>query len=868
MQFSRKISPKRINDLFIGALLLSLLSLAIFSQVSNADTVSPAAIPSTPIEDISAVQGIVYSSALDSDSSIYIGGEFTQIGGTLRNGAYAFSSQDPNTLKPFPLIDEAIKQTISDGSGGYYIGGEFNLVGTTTIYALAHILSNGTLDTNFNVQFSSNARVNALTYDSNSNTLYAGGRFSTTTNGSITRNNIVAVNGTTGATVSGFDPDVNNEILDIELDGTTIYAAGSFNTVNSSGTPATRNHVAAFSTTTGIANSFDVDTDSRVNAIALNPTDDILYIAGYFQEVHDSSTPILRNRVAAINTVSNTVLSFDPNFDSQVSTIVLSPDSTTLYAGGSFSQVNSSIEREGLAAIDTANGTATVFDPQLSFTNYNKVNSLFLDSVNNQLFVGGHFYTVNGLTPPTARNDFAVFSTVGSGEVIPIDPKFSSFEISSVFYDASSDTIIASGDIYGVGGTRRNHAAKLKSDGTLDPTFNPDLNGPVMAYLVDDASNTIYLVGEFTAVNITTSPIVRNHIAAYDMTTGALKPFNPSLGSGDYRTMALDAVNNVLYVGGSFSSVNTLTTPVSRNNVAAFDINTAIATSFNPDVDGIVYQLLLSSDSNTLYAGGYFQTVNNSGSSLPRENVASFSTATGIATSFRPALDGTVYSIALSADDSTLYAAGDFTQANTNALALGRNYVASFTVSNSQVTNFDASPNSYAIRLQLDESNNVLYIGGLFQSINTNTVSAARNNVAAVNSSTGAVTSFNPNIIGYFSTFIADTLNERLFAGGFLYNSMNLDDGIGGLAGFGVPLEPVTPEATTTTTTSTTSTPSSSATTSTPSNVEGVTTVPIGKVAGGSLPLTGKNSLTMIYTAVLILCLGLALRMRFAKKVI
>lgn len=853
----------------ICILMLCLVSLAIFSQTSNADTVSPASIPSSPIEDLPAVQGIVYSSALDSDSSIYIGGEFTQVGGALRNGAYAFSSQDPNTLKPFPLIDEAIKQTISDGSGGYYIGGEFNLVGATTIYALAHILSNGTLDTNFNVQFSSNAKVNALAYDSNTNTLYAGGRFSTTTNGSITRNNIVAVNGTTGTTVSGFDPDVNDEVLDIELDGTTIYAAGSFNTVNSSGTPTTRNHVAAFSTTTGIVNSFDVDTDSRVNTIALNPTDDILYIAGYFQEVNNNSTPIIRNRVAAINTVSNTVLSFDPNFDSQVNTIVLSPDTTTLYAGGSFSHVNSSTEREGLAAITTANGTATAFDPQLSYTSYDKVSSLFLDSDNNQLFVGGHFYTVNGLTPPTARNDFAVFSTAGSGEVIPIDPKFSSFEISSVFYEASSDTIIASGDIYGVGGTRRNHAAKLKSDGTLDPTFNPDLNGSVMSYLVDEINNTVYLTGSFTAVNITTSPTIRNHIAAFDMTTGALKPFNPSLGNGDFRTMALDTNNNVLYVGGSFTSVNTLTTPVARNNIAAFDTSTGVATSFNPDVNNIVYQLLLSSDSNTLYAGGNFQTVNNSGSSLPREYVAAFNTNTGIATLFRPALDGTVYSIALSADDSTLYAAGDFTQVNTNTSPLGRNYVASFTTSNSQVTNFDASPNNYAIRLQLDELNNVLYVGGLFQSMNTNAVSAARNNVAAVDSSSGAVTSFNPNIIGYFSTFIADTANERLFAGGFLYNSMNLDDQIGGLTGFGVPLDPATPEATTTTTTtSTASTPSSSVATSIPKNVEGVKTVSIGKVAGGSIPLTGKNSQTMTYSALLIICIGLALRLRATKKVI
>ena len=66
-----------------------------------------------------------------------------------------------------------------------------------------------------------------------------------------------------------FNPNVGGVVNALALSGTTLYAAGSFTTVNGG---TTRNRVAAFSTTDGTVTSFNPNLNNTVNTIALDGT--------------------------------------------------------------------------------------------------------------------------------------------------------------------------------------------------------------------------------------------------------------------------------------------------------------------------------------------------------------------------------------------------------------------------------------------------------------------------------------------------------------------------------------------------------------------------------------------------------------------
>lgn len=119
--------------------------------------------------------------------------------------------------------------------------------------------------------------------------------------------------------------------------------------------------------------------------------------------------------------------------------------------------------------------------------------------------------------------------------------------------------------------------------------------------------------------------------------------------------LALSGDGGTLYVGGSFTSVGGQT----RNDIAA--LSTANGTAllfFDPNANGPVYALALSSDGATVYAGGNFATIGGQATAA----VAALSTADGTALSFfNPNANGIVYALALAGDGATLYVGGVFT---------------------------------------------------------------------------------------------------------------------------------------------------------------------------------------------------------------
>ena len=111
-----------------------------------------------------------------------------------------------------------------------------------------------------------------------------------------------------------------------------------------------RNRLAGIDTTTGTATSFDPNMGSTVNALAISGT--TLYAGGSFLSVNGGT---VRSELAAIDTTTGTATSFDPNMNNLVSALAIS--GTTLYAGGAFTSVNGGSKlTQGVSVINLNTG--------------------------------------------------------------------------------------------------------------------------------------------------------------------------------------------------------------------------------------------------------------------------------------------------------------------------------------------------------------------------------------------------------------------------------------------------------------------------------------------------------------------------------
>jgi len=170
--------------------------------------------------------GILYTS-LEVEGMLYIGGDFSQVGRMSGQGLIL----DPLTADSVGGIEDKnpiygpVRTAVSDGLGGFYIGGDFVKVGSQTRNYLAHLLSDGSLDPDFNPN--ADGAVWAMLRDGDD--LYLGGSFSTIDG--APRNRLAKIDLTTG-TVTAWDPNVTgNRVSAFALGASTIYVGGFYSDV-------------------------------------------------------------------------------------------------------------------------------------------------------------------------------------------------------------------------------------------------------------------------------------------------------------------------------------------------------------------------------------------------------------------------------------------------------------------------------------------------------------------------------------------------------------------------------------------------------------------------------------------------------------
>jgi hypothetical protein len=162
--------------------------------------------------------------------------------------------------------------------------------------------------------------------------------------------------------------------------------------------------------------------------------------------------------------------------------------------------------------------------------------------------------------------------------------------------------------------------------------------------------------------------------------------------------------------------------------------------------DGSVQQVRqLVQCGGTMYAVGRFTSIKQRSTTYTRDNAFSFSaTAPFTVTTWNPDVNGQVNSIALSSDCSTAYLGGSFTSVNGVAV---KNIAAVSTATGQVISTFAHSAGARVNALLMTPDHTHLLVGGTFKSIN----GKARGFFASLNPSTGKDDGYvNLNISGNY----------------------------------------------------------------------------------------------------------------------
>lgn len=529
-----------------------------------------------------------------SGTTLYVGGSFTTFmeATVNRNRLAAFDlnslgNENRGLISWNPNASSSVNTLVVSGST-VYVGGNFTQVGEQPRNRVAAIGTDGML-TGWNPN--ANNVVSAIAVSGS--TVYLGGSFTILSAGTVTRNRLAAVNLSDGA-VTSWDPGANNTVNAVTVVGTTVYVGGLFTQIdgeNRTGVAAVRastgavtgwsptlatssvnvivpagnnlivggnfvgvnliprSRIAEIDLRTGAytARTFEV-TDGSVRALTVH--NNILYAGGTFTQASGST----RNRLAAWDLVDATLSNWNPNAaDGQVNTLLANGD--VLYVGGTFTTVGGQ-PRNRLAALQFTDGQATLWNPNAG----EAVNALHLSG--DTLYVGGAFTTMGGTAP---RERLAAFDLSNSGALLGWNPSVGG----TVNALATRDTVLYVGGIFTTaGGTTRNRLAAFHTtEGTvLDWNPNVGFTGTEVRALLH-RNGYLYAGGTFTTVGA--QP--RNRLVIVDAITGQPTEWNPQLIlSGSPTTINAVATDGYRWIAGGNAIIGANGLP--RRNLAAFTL--------------------------------------------------------------------------------------------------------------------------------------------------------------------------------------------------------------------------------------------------------------------------------------------------------
>jgi hypothetical protein len=316
----------------------------------------------------------VYAMAL-GDSTLFVGGSFSVLGGEIHR---ALAEISLTTGNPLSTIGGTIGQvfTLLVHGNSLYIGGDFTTVNDEDHRYLAGFdISTGDLL----VTPSPLGIVRALA--ASGDTLMVGGELGAAVG--VPRSRLAAFDAST-LELLPFAPEMQDIVWDLEANATedTLYVAGRFHQVDG----AVREKLAAFDLATGALTGFQPEVSGDVYEITV--TDSLLYLGGTYSMVNGA----FRADLASVNRFTGAVTGWNPGSSGLVNAIAAKND--TIFVGGVFSTLGDST-RSNIGAVDGTTGEVLGWGSSLSLGGTDEIENFFpLDHPaypEGALFVGGDF---------------------------------------------------------------------------------------------------------------------------------------------------------------------------------------------------------------------------------------------------------------------------------------------------------------------------------------------------------------------------------------------------------------------------------------------------------------------------------------------
>ncbi len=305
----------------------------------------------------------------------------------------------------------------------------------------------------------------------------------------------------------------------------------------------------------------------------------------------------------------------------------------------------------------------------------------------------------------------------------------------------SDGSVVVGGLFSSINNVPRNNIARLKPDGSVDMTWNPNADQEVRALAV--SASTIYVGGNFSSIG--GQP--RAFLAAIDANSGQATGWNPAPNLPSVEALAISDDRNTVYAGGFFTQIGALP----RNYIAAIDAASGVATSWNPGTNGYVRGLTLNG--NVLYAIGNFTLV----AGQARTQIARFNGDGTLDATWNPAPDNAAVK-ALVVTAGTAFVGGQFLHIGGQPYA----YLAALDASaGSSGASLPWNPVSHSDVYAIAVAGSVVYVGGTFAQIGGQT----RANIAAIDASSGLATGWNPMAGGTVVYTIA-VVGARVYVAG------------------------------------------------------------------------------------------------------
>ncbi|HET8872356.1 MAG TPA: hypothetical protein VFM83_01600 [Gaiellaceae bacterium] len=509
-------------------------------------------------------------------SVVYVGGDFSRIGGRERNGLAAL---DPRTGRatrwnPHPrwgvnrgTVLRGVSH-IAAAPGRVYVDSAAERIGGAPRCALAALDAG----TGRALAWNPNRRCKVI-HDlvASGGRLYVTGDFATLA--ARPRRSIAAFSLRNGRLLPWRQRAVSDIVDAVAPSGNTVVAA------------VAEPHLAVFrlvaiDRTTGRRRQLSFPRpNAEINAIGAAAGEVI--VGGYFGTVGGAA----RRNLMAVDARTGQLKRWNPGADGDVHDFASS--GSTLYVGGSFSRIQGE-ERKSIAAFDTATGRLTGWRGDVD----GRVSTLAVSG--QTLYVGGAFTRLKG----QPRSNLGAID-LRSGELLPWNPDVRGGEYGpDVLAVAPAGPVVyVGGEFAAVGGEARAGIAAIESGSGRPTDWRADADGGVETLVV--SGSTLYAGGDFEHVGGT----ARDMLAAFDVATGKIRSWNPRLGVGTPLGFvgAVAPAGTRVFVGGRFSVESGRVSPM----LAAFDVATAKPTAWRPfpDFYGMGVETLLLTPGR-LYVGG------------------------------------------------------------------------------------------------------------------------------------------------------------------------------------------------------------------------------------------------------------------------